>query len=114
MYYSKYVMQKDMMQLSWEEMQAEARRIMKEVAQIAVREGISEEAAYYEYRDRCKRYHRLGKYAVQPSVFEDVNALRELSDYANRGVRSVEVVDMVDAFDQWLQESGVSQKREKL
>lgn len=50
--------------------------------------------------DRCKRYHRLGKYAVQPRVFEDANALRELSDYADRGVRSVEVVDMVDEFDQ--------------
>lgn len=105
MYYSKYVMQKDMMQLSWEEMQAEAQRIMKEATQIAEREGISEEAAYYEYLDRCKRHHRLGKYAAQPSVFEDSNALRGLSYYADRGVRSVEVVDMVDAFDQWLQES---------
>lgn len=105
MYYSKYVMKQDMMQLSWEEMQAEARRIMKEAAQIAANEGMTEEAAYYEYLDRCKRHHRLGKYAVQPAVFEDANVLRELSDYADRGVRSVEVVDMVDAFDQWLQES---------
>lgn len=103
MYYSKYVMKQDMMQLSWDEMQAEARRIMTAACQIAVNEGMSEEAAYYEYLDRCKRYHRLEKYAVQPAVFEDANALRELSDYADRGVRSVEVVDMVDAFDQWLQ-----------
>lgn len=105
MYYSKYVMKQDMMQLSWEEMQSEARLIMKEAAQIAKSEGISEEAAYYDYIDRCKRYHRLGKYVVQPRVFEDANALRELSDYADRGVRSVEVVDMVDAFDQWLREA---------
>lgn len=110
MYYSKYVMTQDMMQLSWDEMQAEARKIMTAAAQIAVNEGMTEEVAYYEYLDRCKRCHRIGKYAVQPAVFEDANALRELSDYADRGVRSVEVVDMVDAFDRWLQESGVSQK----
>ena len=112
MYYSKYVMQKDMMKLSWDEMQAEARRIMSAAAQIAANEGMTEEAAYYEYLDRCKRYHRLGKYAVKPAVFEDANALRELSDYADRGVRSVEVVDMVDAFDQWLHDTGLSKRKD--
>lgn len=112
MYYSKYVMKQDMMQLSWDEMQAEARRIMAAAAQIAAKECMTEEEAYYKYLDRCKRYHRLGKYAVQPTVFEDANALRELSDYADRSVRSVEVVDMVDAFDQWLHDTGLSKQKE--
>ena len=111
LYYSKYVMTQDMMQLSWDEMQAEAHRVMTAAAQIAVNEGMTEEAAYYEYLDRCKRYHRLGKYAVQLAVFEDANALRELSDYADRGVRSVEVVDMVDAFDQWLHNTRISERK---
>lgn len=110
-YYSKYVMTQDMMKLSWDEMQAEAKRIMAAAAQIAAKEGMTEEAAYYEYLDRCKRYHRLGKYAVQPSLFEDSSALRGLSDYADRGVRSVEVVDMVDAFDQWLHDTRISERK---